>query len=187
MGTDFAKNVYLRRLILFTKRKKTMKKLSTLFASIALIASGLLFSCGQGNINYNDDVVNLFDKYTTDFNTYTGVIDSEGGDIEQKKTALKGLEKSTDSCTTEMNKMKPTEEGKEFHQSVVDVYAGVKSQLIPAYHNILSIENPEANVDAYNKAVEAYSTAFDKIDGLVNKAITEQSKFASKVNMQIKN
>lgn len=163
-----------------------MKKLSTLFAAIALIASGLLFSCGQGNINYNDDVVNLFDKYTTDFNTYTAVIDNEGGDIEQKKTALKGLEKVTDSCTAEMNKMKPTEEGKEFHQSVIDVYSGVKSQLIPAYNNLLSVANPEANVDAYNKAITDYNTAFDKIDNLVNKAITEQSKFASKVNMQIK-
>ncbi|RYD96685.1 MAG: hypothetical protein EOP54_13110 [Sphingobacteriales bacterium] len=163
-----------------------MKKLSTLFAAIALIASGLLFSCGQGNINYNDDVVNLFDKYTTDFNTYTAVIDGEGGDIEQKKTALKGLEKVTDSCTTEMSKMKPTEEGKEFHQAVIDVYSGVKSQLIPAYNNLLNIENPDANVEAYNKAITEYNTAFDKIDGLVNKAITEQSKFASKVNMQIK-
>lgn len=163
-----------------------MKKLSTLCAAIALIASGLFFSCGQGNINYNDDVVNLFEKYTTDFNTYTSVIDNEGGDQEQKKTALKNLEKVTDSCTAEMNKMKPTEEGKAFHQSVIDVYSGVKSQLVPAYHNILSIENPEANVDAYNKAIEAYNVAFEKIENLENQAMIEQSKFASKVNMKIK-
>lgn len=169
----------------YSQNKKTMKKLSTLFAAIALIASGLLFSCGQGNINYNDDVVKLFDKYTTDFNTYTSVIDNEGGDLEQKKTALKSLEKTTDSCTAEMNKMKPTEEGKEFHKSVIDVYSGVKSHLIPAYNSILSIDNPEANVDAYNKAITEYTSAFDKIDGLVNKAIAEQSIFASKVNMKI--
>ncbi len=163
-----------------------MKKLSTLFAAIALIASGLLFSCGQGNINYNDDVVNLFEKFTDEFNAYTTVIDNEELDTEQRKAALDGLEKVTDSCTAEMNKMKPTEEGKEFHQSVIDVYSGVKSELIPAYNNLLQIENPEANVAAYNKAIEVYNTAFEKIDKLENQAMIEQSKFASKVNMKIK-
>lgn len=163
-----------------------MKKLSTLFAAIALITSGLLFSCGQGNINYNDDVVNLFEKFTTDFSTYTAVIDNEEGDLEQRKSALKSLEKVTDSCTTEMNKMKPSEEGKEFHQSVINVYSGVKSELIPAYNNLLSVDNPGANADAYNKAIEVYNTAFKKIESLENQAMIEQSKFASKVNMQIK-
>lgn len=168
-------------------KTKNMNKLTTFFSATAMIASSLLFSCGQGNINYNDDVVNLFEKYTNDFTSYTSVIDIEGGEIEKKQAALKSLEQLTDSCTTVMNSMKPTEEGKVFHQSVVDVYAGVKSQLIPAYNNLLRVETEEPkNEEAYNKAINDYNTAFDKIEALESKAVTEQSRFANKINMEIK-
>lgn len=152
--------------------------------SLSLATLVLLTACGGSNISYNDQVVNMHTRYTSEMEKVINEANSKA-DAASKLKAFEGFEKLTDSCTNVLNGLKPTEEAKGFHESVVALYASVKADYIPVYKKLLAIENPDANVDAYNKLIDETNAASTKIDQLENAAMAAQREFAQKINSRL--
>ncbi len=144
----------------------------------------LLASCGGSNINYNDQVVALHAYYTGEMDKAVTHANSTA-DAAAKIKSFETFELLTDSCTKVLNELKPTEEAQDFHNAVIALYSSVKADYIPVYKKLLVIENPDANLHAYNKLVDETNAASSKINQLENAAIAAQRVFAQKINSRL--
>lgn len=156
-----------------------MKK--TIF--VAGIFLALLVSCGQSSINYNDSVVNLYDKFITNYGNLESSLGAEQSK-EQKAKVLADFETFTDSCITVMNGLEAPAEAKGFHDASLNVYQYMKKDYIPVAKKMAEV-NPD-DIDAYNKVVDEYNAVITKGSDLEDKAIAEQQKFAAEKNMQLR-
>lgn len=161
-----------------------MRKIKiTFFALIATLAIAFT-ACGGSNLNYNETVVSMYQNCTTQM---AKVIEetSSDADVATKKAAISSLENLTDSCTAVMAKLEPNEDAKGFHEAVTKLYGTIKTDFIPIYNKLLTIENPEENVDEYNKLIDEVNAVSEKVDKLEDEAIKAQAEFAKKVNMEV--
>lgn len=158
-----------------------MKKL---LLNVAIAGVLFLAACKSSTVNYNDTVVNLYAKYTTELQSLASNVEN-ATDAAAKKAAIDRLSFITDSCTKVMNDLKPSDDAQKFHTSVTDLYATVKADFIPAYTKLLAIDKPEENVDAYNVVIEDVNKASQKITDLESKAMTAQREFAAKTNTRL--
>lgn len=145
-----------------------------------------MFSCG-GDINVNDKIVTVYDKYVAGSEKLLGEI--EKGSAEDKQKVLERFATLTDSCSTALNEIKPTKEAEGFHASILEVYKAMKSDMIPAYKEFVVIDQNDesnANIDRYNKAIDKVNAATQKISDLEDKVMAEQRAFAKAVNMELR-
>ncbi|MGL4582801.1 MAG: hypothetical protein ACRCVU_07450 [Flavobacterium sp.] len=145
-----------------------------------------MFSCG-GDVNVNDKIVTVYDKYVLGSEKLLGSL--EKGTVEEKQKTLATFETFTDSCATVIKEIKPTKEAEAFHNSILEVYKVMKSDLIPAYQGFVVLdENDEsnANVDKYNKAIDKVNEATQKVSDLEDKVMAEQRAFAKAVGMELR-
>lgn len=161
-----------------------MKKIKITFLTLVATVAIAFTACGGSNVNYNETVVNLYDRYITQMSNMIGETSSDT-DIATKKAAISSLENLTDSCTAVMAKLEPNEDAKGFHEAVTKLYATIKSDFIPVYNKLLAIENPEEDVDEYNKLIDEVNAVSEKVSKLEDEAIKAQTEFAKKVNMKV--
>lgn len=161
-----------------------MKKIKITFLALVATLAIAFTACGGSNINYNETVVNLYNRYTVQMGKVIEETSSDA-DAATKKAAISSLENLTDSCTTVMNNLKPNDDAKGFHEAVTKLYGTIKSDFIPVYNRLLSIENPEENVDEYNKLIDEVNAVSEKVSKVEDEAIKAQAEFAKKVNMKV--
>lgn len=145
-----------------------------------------MFSCG-GNSNMNDKIVTVYDKYISRTDKLIDNLDK--GTNEERQKTLAEFVALTDSCATAMKEIKPTKEAEAFHIAVLDVYALVNAELIPAYKEFVVIDDKDesnANIDKYNKATDKINAATQKVGALEDKAQAEQRVFAAAAGMKLK-
>lgn len=151
----------------------------------ALVAL-MMFSCG-GDINVNDKIVTVYDKYIFGSEKLLGTLDK--GTVEEKQKTLATFETFTDSCATVMKEIKPTKEAEAFHSSIIEVYKVMKSDLIPAYKEFVVLDekdDSDANVEKYNNAIDKVDAATNKIGDLEDVVMKEQRAFAKAVGMELR-
>lgn len=156
-----------------------MKK--TIF--VAGLFLSFLISCGQSSISYNDSVVNLYDKFITNYGSLESSLGNEQGK-EQKVKTLADFETFTDSCITVMNGLEAPAEAKGFHDASLNVYQYMKKDYIPVAKKMAEVSTED--VDAYNKVVDEYNAVVTKGSELEDIAIAEQQKFAAQKNMELR-
>ncbi|WP_118975562.1 hypothetical protein [Taibaiella koreensis] len=151
-----------------------------------LAAALVLFSaCSQmSEKKYNDTVANMYTAYATNFASKVTAA-SSGTDKEKSMSELKSITKSTDSCISVMNGLKPSEAAKDFHEKVLKMFQIVKTDYVPAAEKLLNL-NGSQDVEAYNKAIEAFNAAVNKINTGESDAQTAQRTYAAKVGIKIK-
>ncbi|MTG98914.1 MULTISPECIES: hypothetical protein [Myroides] len=153
------------------------------------LAAMLTFSCSKST-NYNETVVNTYEAYTSEMGTIMDAVVSK--DEKSKAEVGKSIERLeflTDSCSTVMSKLEPSDAAKEFHGAVVDLYSTVKTDFIPVFKELMSLDEKNLNDDQiiqYNDLADKVNVVFDKIDKLEDKAISAQEKFAKSENLELR-
>jgi len=153
--------------------------------TIALLLSfAVLISACKNQVNYNDTVVDLYGKYTTQLATQFEKIADEKTTKEAALAIVAELDKKTDSCTKVMNDLKPSEEAKDFHNKVTGLFGSVKTEYLPLAKQLAELKG-DSNIDAYNKLIEDISKAEKKVTTLEGQAIAAQKVYADKVGMKV--
>lgn len=153
--------------------------------SLVTVAVIALASCNQmSEQKYNDTVVNMYSAYSNRITAEAGEL-SSSTDKARSLSVVKAIQKTTDSCITVMNGLKPSEAAKDFHQKVLTVFQTVKNEFVPAAQKLAEVQGSQ-DVEAANKLVEAFNIMATKLDKVETDAITAQKDYGQKVGMQIK-
>ena len=167
------------------QKQRNMKKIATLLFTGILAVT--LYSCTQMNAKkYNDTVTTLYKNYTDKLTADIEGILNDNTPKEASDAIVKRMEASTDSCIGVMNGLKPMDEAKQFHEKVVAVFNGVKSEFIPEAKKAIALKGSE-NIEAYNKLVEEINATQTKLEKLEDDAIKAQAEFANKVGSKLEN
>ena len=159
---------------------------ATLTSVLAIIAISL-FSCKQATEkSYNDTVVNMYGNYVNTLSSKMDKISDEKIDKAAAAVAVKEITQTTDSCIAEMNKLKPSEDAKDFHNKVVAVFQLIKSDIVPVANKMNDLKGSE-DINSYNKLIEEYNAAQSKLDAAETAAQTAQQAYAAKLGTHIEN
>lgn len=159
--------------------------MNTIKMTILAVVAALAFAACSAEGNYNDTVVNLYEKYSSEMERVIDETNSDA-DASAKLAAIERLSALTDSCTTVMSGLKPNEDAKDFHQAVTGLYDVIRSEFIPVYRSLLALEDTEENIEEYNRLVDEANAVAEKLDAQEDKAISAQHEFAQKMNMQLR-
>jgi len=146
-----------------------------------------LFSCKQMNEqSYNDTVVNMYGGYINTLTSKMDNISNEGVDKATSAAGVQSIEKATDSCIAEMNKLTPSEDAKDFHNKVVAVFQLIKSDVVPMANKINELKG-STDVAAYNALITDYNSVQSKLEAAENAAQTAQAAYAAKIGSKLNN
>ncbi|MGL4582802.1 MAG: hypothetical protein ACRCVU_07455 [Flavobacterium sp.] len=146
----------------------------------------LFFSCDK-NYDYNESVALTYVHYRNQLDVFRDDW-SKDVEISFKRESLQRLEVVIDSCAKVTYEITPVPKAEVYHQTLINLYALAKDELVPAYKESFKLEesvNTEENRYKYYDVLDLVDLVYDRIEKLEDVSIAEQKKFAKAVNMKL--
>ncbi|HEU4609322.1 MAG TPA: hypothetical protein VFS31_14495 [Chitinophagaceae bacterium] len=152
---------------------------------LATAVSGLV-SCSQMNEQkYNDTVVNMYTDYSNNMTSKANMLSGGSTDKVKATELVNAMQKTTDSCITVMDGLKPSDAARDFHEKVLTVFRTVKNDFLPSARKLAGMQG-SGDVDAYNKLVEEFNNTTSKLDKVETEAQAAQQVYVNKIGMKLR-
>ncbi len=129
----------------------------------------LMFSCTPSTQLVNYRIVNAYNKYIDCSRVMREEV--ENGDAKEQRIRLAAYELVVDSCFFVIKEIKPPKELEDFHSSILSVYEVVQNDLIPAYRQLVNINQNNISLDNW----EYRNNVRQKVEGINNEIIDLQN------------
>ena len=125
-----------------------------------------------------------YSTFINSLNTDMQIV-SQNEDTTLQNEARARLSRITDSCINVMNQLKVSEEAKDYHLAVNEVYNEVKYSYLPALNEALALKKVDSIGGDYNKAVATFSEVTAKVDKLQANAVQKQKDYVKKLDQKL--
>ena len=156
---------------------------------LGLLCLGSLFFMGcNDKVNdetaYNQKVVMAYSTFINSLRTDMQIVSQDEDSILQSEAKAR-LSRITDSCIEVMKQLNVSEEAKDYHLAVNEVYNEVKYSYIPALNEALALKKTDSIGEDYNKAVATFSEITAKVDQLQANAIKKQKEYVKRLDQKL--